>query len=154
LEPIALSDKVGLARIRVNENAHGCDAIELENAMKDDVRGFIQIQTTTGDEFLRTASQGDPDVIKVDIEGHEPEFLRGCWTMLARRKPILMLEVNPTTWKTLERFAIWQGILEELFTLYGDGLWFEPKGKSRVSSVDVQKLGPHPYSLIFQSTST
>jgi FkbM family methyltransferase len=154
LEPVALSDKVGKVMIKVNENAHGCDSIELANSNSDDGSNSIEIPTTTGDEFLLTSTYGDPDLIKVDVEGHEPEFLRGSWAMLSRRKPTLMLEVNPTTWTTPERFKIWQDTLDELFSLYGEGVWFEPKGKSKVTSVDVNKLGPHPYSLIFQTTRT
>ena len=152
LEPIALSDKVGKVLIRVNENAHGCDSIELVNSIQDEIHNYIEIPTTTGDEFIMSSSFGDPDLIKVDIEGHEPEFLKGSWAMLSRRKPTIMLEVNPSAWKTPEQFIVWQNTLEELFTLYGEGLWFEPKGRSKVTSIDVEKLGPHPYSLIFQNS--
>ncbi len=150
LETFALSDKVGKAMISVNENAHGCDSIELAKFNPDNTLRSIEVPTTTGDEFLLTSSYGDPDLIKVDIEGHEPEFLKGAWVMLERRRPTIMLEVNPTTWKTPERFSTWQEILNELFSLYSEGLWFESRGKFRVTSIDVNKLGPHPYSLILQ----
>ena len=151
LEKCALSDKVGTAMISVNENAHGCDSIELAKVTSGASRSSIEVPTNTGDEFLLVSRYGAPDLIKVDIEGHEPEFLRGSWVMLERRRPTIMIEVNPSTWNTPERFSIWQEILDDLFALYGEGVWFEPKGKFIVRSIDVRKLGPHPYSLILES---
>jgi FkbM family methyltransferase len=152
LEAVALSEKVGKALISVNEYAHGCDSIELAKFNQDENQSSIEIPTTTGDEYLLTSSYGDPDLIKVDIEGHEPEFLRGSRLMLERRRPVLMLEVNPTTWRTPQRYAIWEETLKELFGIYGEGFWFEPKGAFRVKTIDVRKLGPHPYSLLFMAS--
>ncbi|HEX8694933.1 MAG TPA: FkbM family methyltransferase [Longimicrobium sp.] len=35
-----------------------------------------------------------PDVVKVDVEGHELEVLRGARELLARKKPVLFLELH------------------------------------------------------------
>ncbi len=146
-EPLGLSDIAGRARMRVHPDAHGCDHIELGEGEPGSA-GSLNISTITGDEYAARSSFGDPDLIKVDIEGHEPEFLRGSWALLSRRKPTLMLEVNPTTWNTPERFQVWEKTLAELFALYGAGLWFDPAGSRSVSEVDVHSLGEHAYTLI------
>ncbi|GIG19831.1 hypothetical protein Cch01nite_05550 [Cellulomonas chitinilytica] len=142
VEPVALSNHSGTARMTVHPEAHGCDQISLSPA--DD---GVEVETATGDRFA--SRYGDPDVIKVDIEGHEPEFLEGCWDMLERRKPLLMLEVNPTTWSTPQRYATWADTLGRLLTLYSEADWIDAVSSTRVSSVAVGELAPHTaYTMI------
>ena len=38
--------------------------------------------------------QGPPSIIKVDIEGHEEEFLKGAKETIAKHKPVLMMEIH------------------------------------------------------------
>lgn len=143
IEPFALSDRAGVARMAVHAEAHGCDQI---TQTLDDF-DTITVETATADEYA--SRDGDPDAVKVDIEGHEPEFLAGCWQMLGRRKPLLMLEVNPTTWGTPERYATWTEMLSSLFELYGAGDWIDATTSTRVESVDVERLSEHTaYTLI------
>ena len=54
-----------------------------------------EVPITTLDEFLCSHSSPHVDVIKVDIEGFEVEFLRGANASIREFKPILMIEVNP-----------------------------------------------------------
>jgi hypothetical protein len=35
------------------------------------------------------------DIIKMDIEGHEPHALRGCMALIRKHNPILFTEFNP-----------------------------------------------------------
>ena len=37
---------------------------------------------------------GTPSIIKVDIEGHEEEFLKGAETIIKVHKPVLMIEIH------------------------------------------------------------
>ena len=135
---VALSDSVGTARMAVHPDAHGCDQIE-GGVMADDVDA-IEVPTSTGDHFLEEGGHADPDVVKVDIEAHEPQFLAGSWRMLERRQPLLMMEVNPTAWTRAEQAREWQQTLDRLFALYGTGLWFETASPSVVDTVDVSRL--------------
>jgi FkbM family methyltransferase len=142
---VALSSRPGTATMEIHPEAHGCDQI-----VNNPEGPVVEVQTMTGDDFA--AEHGDPDVIKVDIEGHEPEFFEGCSKMLERRKPLLMLEVNPTTWGTPERYQTWHDALARLFELYGSGDWVDAAGSTRVSSVDVHALSEHAaYTLILPS---
>jgi FkbM family methyltransferase len=45
------------------------------------------------DDYLAQAGAADPDLIKIDVERHEPAVLRGMGAVLARAKPAILLEV-------------------------------------------------------------
>lgn len=145
VEPVALSSRPGTAQMAVHSEAHGCDQI-VESVREDPDADGIVVETVTGDDYADRT--GDPDVVKVDIEGHEPEFIDGAWRMFSRRKPLIMLEVNPTAWLTPDRFAAWEDTLARLFELYGAGDWIDATHSERVTSVDVHALGPHAFTLI------
>lgn len=141
---VALSDRAGTARMAVHPDAHGCDQIgEVE-----DGADALDVPTMTGDEFLDTSASGDPDLVKVDIEGHEPAFLDGAWGMFTRRRPVLMMEVNPASWHGEEEVRRWQGSLDRLFDLYGSGTWFDAGQPTEVASIDADSLEPRAYTLL------
>lgn len=146
LHRVALSDKPGTVSMAVHADAHGCDTIgEAEPGAL-----ALEVDTMTGDDFLAASSHGEPDVVKVDIEGHEPEFLAGAWGMFERRRPLLIMEVNPSAWHTADRVRTWQETLDRLFALYGKGTWFDAGQTSMVDRVDASALdGQRAYSLLF-----
>lgn len=51
------------------------------------------IQAVPVDELL--ADEARVDLVKMDIEGYEPQALRGLAQTLARHKPMILLEFNP-----------------------------------------------------------
>lgn len=52
------------------------------------------VQLTTLDEFIENHPLKKIDFIKVDIDGHEPIFLKGAWKTLEKYNPIIILEVS------------------------------------------------------------
>lgn len=147
LHRVALSDQPGTARMAVHADAHGCDAIgDVEPGAV-----ALEVSTMTGADFLASSPHGDPDVVKVDIEGHEPEFLAGAWDMFERRRPLLIMEVNPAAWPDEARVATWQETLDRLFALYGHGTWFDAGQASTVDHVDTSGLDrQRAYTLLFE----
>jgi FkbM family methyltransferase len=156
IEPLALSDKEGEAHMAVHADAHGCDYIDLgQDPDPARVAGTtatqaIDVHTTTGVAYAERSPHGAPDVIKVDIEGHEPEFLEGTWAIIAERRPTLMMEVNTPAMRTPARAAQWNEVLRRLFEIYGYGTWFGPGGTADVDHVDVTTLQPHAYTLLLR----
>ncbi len=145
---VALSDATGTARMAVHPDAHGCD--QIGGLDLDPGAEAIDVPTIAGDEFLAAHGGGDPDVVKVDIEGHEPQFLRGAWGMFERRRPLLMMEVNPTAWTGQDQVQEWQVTLDRLFGLYGSGLWFDTATPREVESVDASSLDDtRAYTVLF-----
>jgi FkbM family methyltransferase len=54
----------------------------------------LPVTSQTGDG-LCSAHSFEPDVIKVDVEGHEVRVLQGLRETIERNKPLLFLEVHP-----------------------------------------------------------
>jgi FkbM family methyltransferase len=158
VEPVALSDKDGRAHMAVHAKAHGCDYIDLEHGSGTTTQGTavftateaLDVPIITGATYAADSPYGMPDVIKVDIEGHEPEFLDGAWSIVAARKPTLMLEVNPKTWRTPARVERWDATLRRLLDTYGHGTWIGPHGSKEVDHLDVSTMLPHAYTLILR----
>lgn len=46
------------------------------------------------DEFIEEHTPQKIDLIKVDIDGHEPIFFEGAWNTLSKYNPIIILEVS------------------------------------------------------------
>jgi FkbM family methyltransferase len=150
LHRVALSSRPGTAQMAVHADAHGCDQIgEVEPGTV-----AIEVGTMTGDDFLAVSPHGDPDIVKVDIEGHEPEFLQGAWGMFERRRPLLIMEVNPSAWHTATQVTTWQETLDGLFALYGEGTWFDAGQPSTVDHVDTSGLDQErAFTLLFAGVS-
>jgi FkbM family methyltransferase len=52
----------------------------------------IDVELQTGDRFLSTHTAGAPSLIKIDVEGHELEVLRGCRELVATHRPVIVFE--------------------------------------------------------------
>jgi len=61
------------------------------------VSGQIQVQVQTLDSLCTAGSVLPfPDVVQVDIEGAEAEFLEGAWQTLSASRPVLVIELHGT----------------------------------------------------------
>lgn len=56
-------------------------------------KGEIQVPVISLDEYVEQHSINDIGLIKVDIEGSEPEFLKGAKKTICEQKPILLLSI-------------------------------------------------------------
>jgi FkbM family methyltransferase len=140
----ALGDAPGQVEMAMDTNGAGGNHLVRAGA------GGVAVAVTTGD--LVASESGLPDIMKVDVEGFEPEVVQGAWETLRARRPLLMLEVNATTMLDEAERARWQSMVDNLFVLYGGALWFGPSGPP----VQVTGLGPadvpqRPCTLAFTS---
>jgi FkbM family methyltransferase len=83
LHPFALSNRAGVFSIRGGSNTH----------LSRSVIGGRLVQTFVGDAVLKHEPR--IDLIKLDIEGHEPLALDGLRETLRRHRPLLLCEFNP-----------------------------------------------------------
>lgn len=145
-ERVALSDRDGDATVRVFPDAHGCDRIVADGT----AAGYAttSVRTTTGTAYAARSPLGPPDVVKVDIEGHEPAFLRGAWDVITARRPTILMEVNPNTWQGPADVATWQHVIDDLLGLYGAGTWFGVDGGRRIETLDVTTLTGGPFNVL------
>lgn len=58
----------------------------------------IEVETTTVDHFC-SARGVTPDLIKIDVEGHELEVLRGATETIQARRPVIVFEFWETWWE-------------------------------------------------------
>jgi FkbM family methyltransferase len=54
----------------------------------------VDVPMTTLDAWFTRWPDRRPSLVKVDVEGHEPEVLRGARRLLTEERPVLILEVN------------------------------------------------------------
>lgn len=89
VEPVALSDRDGSARLRVPQYSDGLATIEVENRLScpGDIE-VMEVPTRTLDSYAFT----DIGCIKIDVEGHELAVLCGAKKLLERERPALIIE--------------------------------------------------------------
>ncbi|MDA7876983.1 FkbM family methyltransferase [Akkermansiaceae bacterium] len=54
--------------------------------------GGLKVQVVRGDDYLKEQGIGKPNFIKIDVEGHEPNVLRGLKKTIAESRPVVMFE--------------------------------------------------------------
>jgi FkbM family methyltransferase len=91
IDPVecAVSNKVGFLKMAYEwEHAVACTQQSKGGA-------FLSVPSTTGD-LLCAEKSFEPDVIKIDVEGHEIDVLEGLGNTLRRMRPLVFLEVHPS----------------------------------------------------------
>lgn len=85
---LALSDRAGAGRLSV-------PAGHSERAALKDTAGAeaaVDVEVTTGDSFIAEAGITRLNLVKIDVEGHEPAVLAGLAATLERLRPIVVFE--------------------------------------------------------------
>ncbi len=92
---VALSDRAGSATMRIPVASLGRSTIEPGNRLqrlKDASQPIREISIAT--RPLDEMDLPDPAFIKIDVEGHELAVLQGGTKMLARARPVLIIEME------------------------------------------------------------
>lgn len=91
--PYALSDHSGTAELRVPRRRKGYSnqgATLAHDSLGGCAYGALSVTTRRLDEI----ETGDVGLIKIDVEGHELAVLRGAAGLLARCRPVLVIEME------------------------------------------------------------
>jgi len=86
---VAISDHAGVIRMHY-EWEH---AVFAERGETDQT---VEIPTITADD-LCDQRRFDPDIVKVDVEGHEVKVFRGFSKTMNRCRPVVFLELHPSS---------------------------------------------------------
>jgi FkbM family methyltransferase len=97
----------------------GSNSIVLQEGPLSNTREKIEM--TTIDIFISNFPDLAPKLIKIDVEGYEPQVIMGGAVFIEFQKPIIMMEVFPLLWNK-NAYADWQVCLDFLFTTYGEAL--------------------------------
>jgi FkbM family methyltransferase len=84
VSPCALSDKNGIATFWVNENQRGTNSLETPDAGSLAKRKKTEVEIRTLVDALAEQHINRVDVLKIDVEGHEPPILRHFFANAAR----------------------------------------------------------------------
>jgi hypothetical protein len=92
---LAVSNSAGSMSMAVpDEGNSGCNYLIGQNS--------DQIKVTTLDAFVQQERLSRLDFMKIDVEGSEVGTLQGAEETINRFRPVLMIEINPST---LQRFG-------------------------------------------------
>ncbi len=120
---MALGDKSAMVGVNFDENLGGTH-----------IEGKGDIAMTTLDNNLEGAHLGKVSFIKLDCEGYEAAVLRGGAGLIAKHKPAMLIELNPTC---LEQAGFKKESIYEELTKLGYG-W---KASEPHISLDWDKIG-------------
>jgi len=77
-----------------------------------------EVQITTLDDDIRDNALPAPDFIKIDVEGYEPQVIRGLGHFLDRQVP-LVIEYSPSRYSPEDKSALSE-LLERHYRFYRD----------------------------------
>ncbi len=107
----ALSDKKGEAILTINDGELGGGTIK-PNTLEPG-RSQVKVPMVTVDELVSERNIGKVDLVKIDVEGVEPQVFRGMEQTLAANPDIqVMIEYSPSIYEDA------QGFTEYLFSRF------------------------------------
>lgn len=90
----AVSSQTGTSVLNIPRKGNGLqDTRASLEAMGDEVEK-IEIQTITLDDWSKKENVSKIDLIKIDVEGHEFDSIKGCENILKTIKPIFIIEIE------------------------------------------------------------
>lgn len=79
---------------RLLDARHSATAALLPADREGSTEGVARVETSSLDDFLAARPDLEPDVVKIDAEGHEVEIIRGMPETLQRRSLVLVCEMH------------------------------------------------------------
>jgi len=86
IHPLVLTDHAGTCRFVLDHATTATSHVACADEAGADVA------CTDLDSYLREHSLPEPDLVKIDVEGHDMAVLRGMRGLLMRRRPLVWLE--------------------------------------------------------------
>lgn len=91
-ERLIITDRAGTMEINLgSEDNAGTASV---NMVYRENRATERVDCTTLDQYLKGREVRQLDVLKIDVEGHEPQVLRGMTETLRTLRPLLLVEVR------------------------------------------------------------
>jgi FkbM family methyltransferase len=92
--PFAVSSTSGVSVLNIPKKGNGLqDTRASLEALGDDVEK-IEIETITLDSWVAEQKLSKIDLIKIDVEGHEFDSIKGCENILKNIRPIFIIEIE------------------------------------------------------------
>jgi len=89
----AVGDQPGRLSFHANASAGGAfDGLKDTGRIAGGVA--VEVEVTTIDQIWTDCGRPEVSVVKIDVEGAEPQVLKGARTCLAQSRPVILLECN------------------------------------------------------------
>lgn len=145
----ALSDRVGVATLRVATSGHGGLNTLGESFVYDGVgvAALEQVDVTTLDDFIGAERMERVSVVKLDVEGAEGAVLAGGARLLQECRTALVLEIFPQAlaahkWAVADVENLLHGAGYDLFSIHPENATLEPM--ARITAGEEQNIVAMP----------
>lgn len=132
---MALSDNKGIHQFKIpfiNGTIDNClSSLEVDNKEDNETEAIIyEVKTDTLDNFTKEKNI-IPDLIKIDVEGHELSVLRGAENFIDKHHPSLIIEIEQRHHKNTNIESVF-----ESFKVKGYQCYYYSKKQSQLFSYD------------------
>lgn len=93
VENIAVSDRDGVATLHDTDNEHEYSASLDHGMLGARYSRSYEVPTATLDNYCAAQGIGRVDLVKIDVERHEPSVFRGFQRRLAENRPTVLVEI-------------------------------------------------------------
>ena len=119
---IALSDNKGKHRFKIpiiNGVIDNClSSLEINNTEDNETEAIIyEVNTDTLDNFTKEKNI-TPDLIKIDVEGHELSVLKGSESFISNHYPTLIIELEQRHHKDIDISTVFDSFKEKGYNSY------------------------------------
>ncbi len=119
---VALSDTKGTHQFKIpviNGVADNClSSLELNHKEDNETEAIIyEVKTNTLDAFVKEKNVF-PDLIKIDVEGHELSVLKGAENYISTHYPTLIIEIEQRHHKDVNIDAVFEDFKKKGYSVY------------------------------------
>lgn len=139
IHEVALSSHSGVLRFKTSRTHPGGNTVVTTAQTSEHT---IEIPAFTLDSYCQAQGLEPPDLIKIDVEGHETEVLRGAENTVTAHRPSLFVELLTT-----ESLRIFLSFLPQGYLAY------HLKAKGTPLPVVPEKLNTVPTDILFVDSS-
>jgi FkbM family methyltransferase len=119
---VALSDSIGTHQFKIpviNGVPDNClSSLEVNNQEDNETEAIVyEVKTNTLDAFLKE-NNVLPDLIKIDVEGHELSVLKGGENTISNYHPTLIIEIEQRHHKEISIDSVFESFKQKGYSAY------------------------------------
>lgn len=90
----AVSSQTGTAVLNIPKKGEGLQDTRASLEAMGDAVERVEIETITLDDWAKQHQISTIDLVKIDVEGHEFDTIKGCKGILEKIKPVFIIEIE------------------------------------------------------------
>jgi len=119
LHKVGLSDfDSELILYMIDKPNHGLGTFSTVEQYDLPIKATSKCTVHNGSKFLSEIGVGQVDAVKIDVQGFEPEVMKGLYEVLLRDKPIIWFEIGEGTIKKIDTYSKLKNFIPFDFRLF------------------------------------